>query len=176
MKKITLIKCIVLPLIILFFGAVLSNCSSEKTEEELVFESIDEIGALAEKRDVSGILTYISVDYSDDEDRTLDDIEALIQQYISSFRGIVVSVLAKKTELLTPPNATLVVEVALSSGAAKMFRKAVPYTGRFYRFNVGMIKEGEKWIVKKAAWKDISMAELDTASAKILKELFPDSM
>jgi hypothetical protein len=176
MKKITVINCTFLTLFVLFLGTTLFNCSSEKTEEELVFESIDEIGTFAEKRDIDGILSYISVDYNDDEDRTLDEIEELIQQYFSQFRGIVVSVLAKKMELLSPPDATLVVEVALSSGAAKMFRKAVPYSGRFYRFNVDMIKEGKKWRVKKAAWKDISIAELDTASAKILKELFPNSM
>ena len=156
------------------FSVIFFNCSG-KLEEDLVRETVDKIGDYAESRDMEGILLYVSDDYTDDENRTIDDIEELLKKYFDRYRGIVVNVLATKVLQVTVPEAEIEIEVALSSGAAKIFRKAVRYAGQFYRFNVKLGKEEETWKCKTASWKYITLDELFPESFKILKKLFPNA-
>lgn len=163
-------------LLVLFLAVALVNCGGGKTEEDFIKESIDAIGGAAEDGNASGILSYVSDSYSDYEERTFDDIEKLLQSYLQRYsRGIVVNILGLRFGSVGVTEAEVELEVALSSGAAKVFRKAVRYAGQFYRFRVGMVKEGETWVVKKAAWENISMSELFPESLEILKELFPNA-
>jgi hypothetical protein len=156
------------------FSAIFFNCSG-KTEEDLVRETVDKIGDYAENRDIEAILLYVSDDYTDDENRTIDDIEELLEKYFDRYRGIVVNVLATKVLHVTVPEAEIEIEVALSSGAAKIFRKAVRYAGQFYRFNLELVKEEEMWKCQTASWKYITLDELFPESFKILKKLFPNA-
>lgn len=157
-----------------FFSAIFFDCSG-KSEEDLVLETVDKIGDYAESRDTEAILLYVSDDYTDDENRTIDDIEELLGKYFDRYRGIVVNVLAAKVLHVTVPKAEIEIEVALSSGAAKIFRKAVRYSGQFYRFNLKLVKEEKMWKCKTASWKYITLDELFPESFKILKKLFPNA-
>lgn len=159
---------IVFLLIFSFWGC------SDKSEEDLLLETIEKIGDYAEDRDVDGILLYISDSYSDDDERTIEDIEDLLAEYLEKYRGIVVNILGTKIIELNPPDAAAEVETAFSSGAAKAFRKAVRYSGRCYRFNVEFVKEDEKWKIKYASWDDVRQDELSPESKETLKELFPN--
>lgn len=156
------------------FSAIFFNCSG-KSEKDLLLETVDKIGDYAESRDMEGILLYVSDDYSDDENRTIDDIEELLGKYFDRYRGIVVNVLGTRVLHVTVPEAEIEIEVALSSGAAKIFRKAVRYAGQFYRFNLEFEKEEEIWKCKTASWKYITLDELFPESFKILKKLFPNA-
>jgi hypothetical protein len=151
------------------------NCS-KKTEEELVIEAVEKIGDYAEDMDINGFLSCISDEYADDEERTFEDIENLISQYFAMYRGIAVNLLGKKIIYVTPPDAEIEAEVGLSSGAAKIFRKAVRYSGQFYRFKLILVKEDEQWKVKKASWENISQGDLLPESVEIIKELFPNAL
>ncbi len=156
------------------FSAIFFNCSG-KSEEDLVLETVDKISDYAESRDMEAILLYVSDDYTDDENRTIDDIEELLGKYFDRYRGIVVNVLATKLLHVTVPEAEIEIEVALSSGAAKIFRKAVRYSGQFYRFNLKLAKEEKMWKCRTASWKYITLDELFPESFKILKKLFPNA-
>ncbi|MFC2146861.1 hypothetical protein ACFLRT_05810, partial [Acidobacteriota bacterium] len=156
------------------FSAILFNCSG-KSEKDLLLETVDKIGDYAESRDMEGILLYVSDDYIDDENRTIDDIEELLEKYFDRYQGIVVNVLGTKVLHVTVPEAEIDIEVALSSGAAKIFRKAVRYAGQFYRFNLKLEKEEEIWKCQAASWKYITLDELFPESFKILKKLFPNA-
>lgn len=155
--------------LVLFF----SGCSG-KSEEDLLLETIEKIGEYAEDRDVDGILLYISDSYSDENERTIEDVEDLLAEYLEKYRGIVVNILGTKINELNPLDAVAEIETAFSSGAAKIFRKAVRYSGRCYRFKVEFVKEDEKWKVKYASWNDVSQDELFPESKETLKELFPN--
>lgn len=145
-----------------------------KSEEELIVETIHTIGDYAEDRDFEGIMDYISESYSDDEDRTVEEIGDLLADNIEKYRGIVVNILGTQVSELKPTSAKVETEVAFSSGAAQLFRKAVRYSGRVYRFNVDLVKENEKWRVQYASWDTVSEREMMPESRKIMKELFPD--
>lgn len=145
-----------------------------KTEEELIVETIHTIGDYAEDRDFEGIMDYISESYSDDEDRTVEEIGDLLADNIEKYRGIVVNILGTQVSELKPTSAKVETEVAFSSGAAQLFRKAVRYSGRVYRFNVDLVKENEKWRVRYASWDTVSEREMMPESRKIMKELFPN--
>ena len=145
-----------------------------KSEEELILKAVNRTGDFAEERDIDGVLSFISTDYSDEEARTYEDIEKLLKEYFDRYRGIVVNVLATKIIKIEPPQAEIETELALSSGAAKLFRKAVRYSGQFYRFNFTLVKEGERWRCKYAYWDIIPLEELLPESAKILRALFPN--
>lgn len=167
-----LLKYIVVAIMVLL--AFSSWGCGKKSEKDILLETIDKIGDYAEDRDLDRILTYISDSYSDDEDRTADEISDLLAENIEKYRGIVVNVLSTNIIELTPPNASVETEIAFSSGAAQIFRKAVRYAGEFYRFKVDFIKEEETWKVKYASWDYVPMEELFPESMKVLKELFPD--
>ena len=156
------------------FAAIFLNCRG-KSEEDLVRETVDKIGDYAESRNMEGILLYVADDYTDDENRTIAEIEELLKEYFDRYRGIVVNVLATKVLRVTVPGAEIETEVALSSGAAKIFRKAVRYAGQFYRFNLELVKEEKIWKCKTASWKEITLDELFPESFKILKKLFPEA-
>ena len=158
---------LLLALSLLFF-----HCG--KSEEELIVEAVNQTGDYAEERDIAGVLSFISTDYTDDEERTYDDIEKLITEYFDRYRGIVVNVLATKIIKIETPQAEIETELALSSGAAKLFRKAVRYSGQFYRFNLTLVKEGERWRCKYAYWEVIPLEELLPESLKLLRALFPN--
>ena len=164
----------VLFLALFMVSALFYHCSG-KTEEDLIRDMIDEIGDYAESRDTDGVLFYVSDDYSDDEDRAYEDIEELLNTYLSRYRGIAVNILATEILSVTVPDAEIETDVALSSGAAQLFRKAVRYSGQFYRFNMKLVKEEEKWKCVSASWKYITLEELFPESFKILKKLFPNS-
>ncbi|MCI0471703.1 MAG: hypothetical protein L0Y73_08605, partial [Candidatus Aminicenantes bacterium] len=125
---------VLLPIILALF---FSQC--RKSEDELILDTVRQIGSFAEKRDIQGVLSFISADYSDDEKHTYLDIENLLNEYFDRYRGIVVNVLGTKIIKIKLPQAEIQTDVALSSGAAKIFRKAVRYTGEFYRFDLTLV-------------------------------------
>ena len=161
-------------LVVMVFLVVAPWGCGGKTEEEMIVETIHTIGDYAEDRDFEGIMDYISESYSDDEDRTVEEIGDLLADNIEKYRGIVVNILGTQISELEPTRAKLETEVAFSSGAAQLFRKAVRYSGRVYRFNVELVKENEKWRVKYASWDTVSDREMMPESRKIMKELFPN--
>ncbi len=151
---------------------ILSGCGG-KSEQDLIRDTVAKIGNYAESRNGPGILYYLSDDYSDDEGRTPEDIGELLEKYFDRYRGIVVNVLGTKIVSLKVPEAEIETEVALSSGAAKIFRKAVRYASEFYRFNLSLVKEGETWKCRRASWENLTLQELFPESTKILRKLFP---
>jgi hypothetical protein len=159
-------------LLLLAFSFCFWGCSG-KSEEDLIRETIEEIGDYAEDRDKYGIISYISDSYSDDKERTKEDIETLLEDNFDKYQGIVVNILGTEFIDVNPPKANVEIDTAFSSGAAKMFRKLVRFSGHCYRFKVELIKEDDQWKVKSASWKFISEDELSTESMEILKELFP---
>lgn len=153
-------------------GVAFSGCGG-KSEEDLIRETVDKIGDYAEDRNAGAILYYLSDDYSDQEERTAEDIEELLEKYFDKYRGIVVNVLGTRILAVKLPQAEVETEVALSSGAAKLFRKAVRYAGEFYRFRLDLVKEGQVWRCRRAEWEYLTLQELFPESAKILRKLFP---
>lgn len=162
-----------LGVVLAFFLVSCLFISCGKSEEEILLETIEEIGRYAENRDIDGVLRHISPVYSDDEGHSFEDIQEMMNEYFDKYRGIVVNLLATKIIKLEFPNAEIQTEVALSSGAAKLFRKAVRYSGRFYRFKVKLVKEKEMWKCTSASWEQIDLKDLLPESLKIIKELFP---
>jgi hypothetical protein len=174
-KKTIYSSLVIFPIFLFFIlTSLLFHCSG-KSEEDLIRDTIDKIGDYAENRNTNGLLSYIADEYSDEEERTIEDIEELLEQYLSRYRGIAVNVLATNIISLSVPDAEIETEVSLSSGAAQIFRKAVRYTGEFYRFSLQLVKEDETWKLKSASWKNIPLDELFPESFKLLKKLFPDS-
>jgi len=158
-----------------FMVSLLFGACSGKSEEDLLVETVNKIGDYAENRNLDGILSHLSEAYSDEEGRTYADIEELLNTYLGRFRGIAVNLLATKVISLNTPDAEIETEVSLSSGAAKLFRKAVRYSGEFYRFNMKLYKTGEDWKCTAVSWKNITLDELFPESFKVLKTLFPGS-
>ena len=145
-----------------------------KSEEDLIRETVDQIGDYAEERNSSGVLSFLTHDFTDHEGRPIEEIEELLEKYFERYSaGIVVNLLETRIISVTLPHAEVETEVALSSGAAKVFRKAVRYAGEFYRFKLSLVKEGETWRCNKAAWENLTLQELFPESIKLMEKLFP---
>ncbi len=157
-----------------FACAVFCPTCTPKTEEDQIRELMKEAGRYIEKKDISSLMDLLSDDYTDYRGRDKRQTEDMVITYFSEFRGIVVHILSTRIDAVTPPEASIQTDAALSSGAAKVLRKLVPVSTDNYRFKIELIKNQDRWWIRYAEWKHIGIEELFPESLSILKKLFPD--
>lgn len=148
-------------------------CGRVESDRDRILGLIDSLESMAEKKYTASILDCLSDDFRDMEDRSKPEIEKLLNSYFDRYTGIVVNILSSRFVSLKPPQAEVETDVSLSSGAAKMFRNLVAYSGQTYRFAIELEKQGEQWKIVHASWRYVSLQELFPESMKILKKLFP---
>jgi hypothetical protein len=144
----------------------------QKTEEDLILEFMDRISRYAEKKDIDSIMLNLAFDYSDHEGRDKWEAKEMIDGYFKQYRGIVIHVLSTRIEEISLPEASVQSEVALSSGAAKVFRKLVRFSTENYRLSLRLIKSNERWQVQYAEWKYVTLDELYPESLAIFNKIF----
>jgi ketosteroid isomerase-like protein len=158
--------------ITLLISCLFHHCRS-KTDREIIAALIDKMAAQVEKRDAAGLMAHLAESYIDFEGRDRAKTAAMVEDYFSRYRGIVVKVLASRIELRTPLKAEVETDVAFYSGAASAFRKLVGFSGESYRFRFAMQKTGA-WKILTAQWEYIPLSGLFPESLKILREMFPN--
>jgi len=144
-----------------------------KTDEDLILELMEKIDKLAEKKDITGLMANLAENYSDFEARDKNATQAMVKDYFAHYKGIVIHVLSTRIDQIEPSAASIETEVALSSGAAEVFRKLVRFSTDNYRFKFRLIKIQGLWKIHYAEWKYISLNELYPESLTILKKIFP---
>jgi hypothetical protein len=159
--------------IIFFLALFLSSCQ-EKTDEQLILEMMDEVGKYAEKKDMSSIMMNLADDYRDFEGRGKKETQEMINEYYERYRGIAINMLSTRIEELRSMEASIQTEVAFSSGAAKVFRKLIRYSTENYRLKIKLIKRNDRWQIRYAEWRYVTLDELFPESLSILKKIFPD--
>jgi hypothetical protein len=160
---------VLLPAVI---SCLLVSCR-RKTESEVIAALVGDMAARAEKRDAAGIVAHLAGDYRDFEGRDRAETEAMVGEYFSRYRGIVIHVLASRIVIEDAGSAALETDVSLSSGAAQAFRKLIRFSGENYRFTCRLRKDG-RWLITEAKWEYVSLDGLFPESLKILRELFPN--
>jgi hypothetical protein len=169
MRKVRI--CFIIILTILFSFS--QNCR-KKSDYILIRETIEDISKNIEKKDEDGFLKLIDESYFDIKKRDKKEIKRLIDEYYYMRRGIVINILSFKIIELNIPRAEVIIDVSVSSGAGKVFRKLANYYGDYYRVRADFIKRKDKWFVSGADWQLISFEELFPESVKILKKLMPE--
>jgi hypothetical protein len=160
--------------ILLGFALLISFYCGRRSSEEIIRDMLDEAAVCAEKKDIAGVLGFLSENYGDGEGRNKEQTRQLLQEYFRSFQGIVIHALSTRWLELDEQHALVQLDVALSSGAAEVFRKLVRFSGEFYRFTCRIEPQEKRWLISNASWEFIGMEELLPESLQILKELFPD--
>jgi ketosteroid isomerase-like protein len=145
------------------------------SEEDRIREVIGKAAARAEKRDVEGLMRFLTADYVDGKGRDREATARLVAGYFERYRGVVVHVLGARVGEIAPDGrASVEFEIALSHGAAEMLRKLIRWGGETYRFEADMRKdERGEWRLAYADWDEIALAGLFPESLAVLKELFP---
>jgi hypothetical protein len=156
-------------LFIFFFGF----CEKGKSDKDLILELVESMEKLIEDQYTASILDLLTENFRDMENRAKPEMEEVLNRYFESYSGIVVNILGTHFKVLKPDQAEIQTDVSLSHGAAKMFRKIVPYSGQTYRFTIRLKKTDQKWKVFYAEWRYAYLEELFPESIKILKKLFP---
>lgn len=133
---------------------------------------MERIGKYAEKKDIDSLMMNLASDYSDFEGRNKREAKDLMDGYFQQYRGIVIHMLSTRVDEINPPEAFVQSEVALSSGAAKVFRKLVRFSTENYRLNIKLIKRDEKWQIQHAEWMSITFDELYPESLTIFNKIF----
>ncbi|UCE21031.1 MAG: hypothetical protein JSV46_01995 [Candidatus Aminicenantes bacterium] len=154
-------------LLVLFFF----SCG-QKTDEDLILEFMERISRYAEKKDIDSIMVNLAYDYSDFEGRDKWEAKGMIDGYFKQYRGIVIHVLSTRIEEINLPKAFVQSEVALSSGAAKVFRKLVRFSTENYRLTLKLIRRDEKWQIQHAEWKYVTLDDLYPESLTIFNKIF----
>ena len=166
-KKKHIVSLILLPL-------VLMTACAQKTDEDLIRELMKEVGEHVEKKDLRGLLDLLEEDYSDFHGRNKSQTEAMVQSYFNQFRGIVIYILHTRIDEIKAQEAAIQSDVALSSGAARAFRKLIRVSTDNYRFKIKLIKKEGCWLIRYAEWAYIGLDELFPESLSILKKIFSD--
>jgi len=96
----------------------------------------------------------------------------MIEEYFRQYRGIVIHVLSTRIIEIDTPEASVETEVALSSGAARVFRRLVRLSTENYRLKINLIKRNERWQVRFAEWKYVAFEELFPESLTIFNKIF----
>ncbi|MGA2533668.1 MAG: hypothetical protein ABSG19_11605 [Candidatus Aminicenantales bacterium] len=155
--------------------AIISPGCGRPSEEARVVEFIKQTMASAQKRNLKAVLDRLADDYADFEGRDKIATEGLLREYFRR-TGIVIHLLSVKVDTIEPQGlAALRVEAMLSSGAAEVFRKLIPYAGEYYRFDLGLSKTpAGAWQITSAGWETVPLTGLFPDSLAVLKKLFPE--
>lgn len=145
-----------------------------KTDEDLIRNLMKEAGTHIEKKDISGLMGLLSEDYTDFRGRDKEQTQDMVQTYFLEFRGIVVHTLGTRIDRIDGEKAGIRTDAALSSGAAKALRRLIPLSTDNYRFQIGLVKREERWLIRYAEWKHIGIEELFPESLSLLKKLISD--
>jgi ketosteroid isomerase-like protein len=164
-------KCILSIILSAFIG--MSACV-QKTDADLIKELVDDMGKLIEKKDLPGLLNLLAEDYSDFTGRTKGQTEDMVKSYFNQFRGIVIHILHTRIDKIETQQASIQSDVALSSGAARAFRKFIRISTDNYRLRIKLIKKEDRWLIRYAEWTYIGLDELFPESLSILKKIFSD--
>lgn len=159
-------------LIPLLAACLLQHCRS-KTETEIIAAVIAKMAVQVEKKDAAGLIAHLGGAYLDFEGRDREQTAAMVEEYFSRYRGIVVKVLASRIELRAAQNAEVETDVAFYSGASAAFRKLIGFSGENYRFRFTMLKVST-WMIQSAQWEYIPLSGLFPESLQILREMFPN--
>ena len=154
-----------------FFCLFLISCRG-KSDEDQIMELMEKIGDFAENKDVGGVMACLGEDYRDFEGRGINETEEMIRGYFHQFKGIVVNVLSTRIDEIKTPEATIQTDVALSSGAAKVFRKLIRLSTDSYRLKMKLRKTNGFWKIQNAEWRYISFDELFPESLSIFRKIF----
>ncbi len=159
--------------LIFLFVFFLTFCQ-EKTEEEFILEMMEDVGKYAEKKDMASIMINLADDYHDFEGRGKKETQDMINEYYERYRGIAINMLSTQIEEISSLEASIQTEVAFSSGAAKVLRKLIRYSTENYRVRIKLIKRNDRWQIKYAEWKYVTLNKLFPESLSILKKIFPE--
>lgn len=157
---------------LLFLAALLLPSCSERSDERMIVELMENIGRFAERKDTMSIMANLTDDYRDFEGRDWLGTQDMIEGYFKDYKGIVTHVLSTRIDEIRLPEAFIQTEVALSSGAAKVFRKFVPLSTDNYRLKLKLIKKEGVWEVRYAEWKYIALDDLSPESRSIFNRIF----
>jgi len=144
-----------------------------KTDKEIIAALIAKMAVQVEKKDAAGLIAHLAENYNDFEGRDRAQTAAMVEEYFSRYRGIVIKVLASRIELRSAHSAEVEADLAFYSGAASAFRKLIGFSGENYRFKFAMEKI-DMWTIRSSQWEYIPLSGLFPESLQILRELFPD--
>jgi hypothetical protein len=153
--------------------ACLVACGA-KSDKDLILDLITQVGRRAEKADREALLSFCADDYQDFEGRDKAGTEEMLKDYLARFRGIVVHILSTRFDSLEGDQAEIQTEVALSSGAAQVFRKFLRFSTENYRFGLKLKRSDGRWKISYAQWQYVSLDELYPESMSLFKKIFPD--
>jgi hypothetical protein len=165
-------KAVRLPAFFLAVVALGLACGPRSDEARLrIF--LKETVALAEKKDLAGVMARLADNYLDFEGRDKRGTENLLRGYFRR-TGIVIHILGTRIGAVDADGqASLQAEVLLSSGAAEVFRKLINFAAEYYRFDLRFRRApATGWLIVSAGWGSVPLAELFPESLSILKNYF----
>jgi hypothetical protein len=160
-------------LVLLIFCSWLLVSCHQKTESEIIAAMIADIAARAEKKDAEGLVANLAGNYVDFEGRDRAQTAAMVEEYFSRYRGIVLHVLSSRIVIGNDRDADVETDVAFYSGAASAFKKLIGFSGESYRFRF-VLQKTSAWKIQTAQWEYIPLSGLFPESLKILREMFPN--
>ncbi len=146
-------------ILILVSAALVISCKKPMTDEEVIKQIIIDTGDLAEKKDIKGILSYVSESYKDAEGYGRDDIKGILFVYFRQHERIGVYVRHVDVEV-GGDSAEAIVKLIFTGGEEpEGVGDVVPSSGSGYQLDLKLKREDGDWMVVRAKWTDIGFVE-----------------
>lgn len=146
-------------ILILVSAALVTSCKKPMTDEEVIRQIVIDAGDLAEKKDLKGVLSYVSESYKDAQGYGRDDIKGFLFVYFRQHERIGVYVRHVDVEV-KGDSAESVVKVIFTGGEEiEGVGDVVPSSGSGYQLDLKLTREEGDWMVVRAKWTDIGFME-----------------
>ncbi|MBY0555393.1 hypothetical protein K2P97_12745 [bacterium] len=142
-------------LVLVFF--VYQRLKPKQNDYEYLKKLPQHIAELVEKKLAGEVKRFVAKDYSDQENRTYQDISGLITLHALQEGEASIYVVAPQVEIdssQNPNKATLSFKAAMARGPKDAGAlNVIPESASLYSFTVHLQKTEEGWLIKSASWQ-----------------------
>ena len=139
---------------------LLSACSDDVSPEDQVRQFLAKAVSAAEARDVLALRGLVSPSYSDASGRDRRAVVALATGYFLRKKNI--HLFKKVSDIRFPAEeqAKVALYIAMSGSSLTGNETLLNFKAGLYQFDLELLREGDEWLLQKAAWRRVSADEL----------------
>jgi len=138
-----------------------TGCRSKRlSPEEQVRKTIDEAVKAARERDIKGLASLVSDQYTDREGNDKEKVVSHVRVLFLLHRNLYVVAKVSSVACPEPVRARVVVFAALASVPSGVVPDLKKLSADVYRFDLTMVDEEGSWRVVRAAWAPATVKDL----------------
>lgn len=140
----------------LLLGVAIACGGPAGTPESRIREMVARAEHAAEARDVGALKEMVSETYADDRGNDKRGIRGLLALHLLRNRSVHLLVRIRDLAVSEPDTAKVTLLVAMAGRPIADVDALASIRADLYRFDLGLVREGEEWRVRRAAWRPLT--------------------